>query len=62
MEDGEPRLERVEYDIEATVSALERSGLRQEIIQPLARVLRTGRPRKHPKSFLRGKADRDVSR
>ena len=42
IEDGEPRLERVEYDIEATASSLERSGLSREVVDLLAHVLRKG--------------------
>jgi protein phosphatase len=42
IEDGEPRLCRVEYDIEASVRALEQRGLAQDVVGPLARVLRTG--------------------
>ncbi len=52
IEDGEPRLERIEYDIEATFSALEGSGLGQEIVQPLAQVLRTG-GRTNPDQVIR---------
>lgn len=42
IEDGEPRLERIEYDVEATVSALGRSELPDDVFNPLARILRTG--------------------
>ncbi len=42
IEDGEPSLHRVEYDIEATVAALERRELPPEVVEPLAHVLRTG--------------------
>jgi putative phosphoesterase len=42
IEDGEPRLERVEYDVEAAVSALRRTDLAEDILNPLARILRSG--------------------
>jgi diadenosine tetraphosphatase ApaH/serine/threonine PP2A family protein phosphatase len=42
IEDGEPRLERVAYDIEATIRALQGRGLPPAIFEHLARILRTG--------------------
>jgi putative phosphoesterase len=42
VEDGEPRLLRAEYDVEATVSALARSGLPADVVERLARTLRSG--------------------
>ena len=43
IDDGEPRLERREYDIEATVEALSRRGLPSPVFTQLAGLLRTGR-------------------
>jgi putative phosphoesterase len=40
--DGEPLLERVAYEIEATVAQLQHSELAREVVDPLAHVLRTG--------------------
>jgi putative phosphoesterase len=42
IEDGEPRLERVAYDIEATIRALQGRELPPAIFDRLARILRTG--------------------
>jgi putative phosphoesterase len=42
IEDGEPRLVRVRYDVEATVASLGRSGLADDVVASLATVLRTG--------------------
>ncbi len=42
IEDGEPRLMRVDYDIEATVADLNSSRLAPGVAKPLTRVLRTG--------------------
>lgn len=42
IEDGEPRVERVSYDIEATVRGLERAELPERVVRQLSRVLRTG--------------------
>ena len=44
IEDGNPRLERTAYDIEATVRRLEASSLPQPVVRSLSRLLRTGRP------------------
>jgi len=48
IEDGEPRLMRVEYDVEASIGRLARMGLRDPVFGQLAGLLRTGRPRAHP--------------
>ena len=42
IEDGVPRLERVAYDVESTVKALERSRLSERVVRQLSRVLRNG--------------------
>jgi hypothetical protein len=42
IEDGEPRLLRVDYDIEATVADLNSSGLAPEFAEPLGRILPAG--------------------
>lgn len=42
IEDGEPRLLRAEYDIDAAVSALAQSGLPADVVELLARTLRSG--------------------
>jgi hypothetical protein len=42
IEDGEPRLARAAYDIEATIRALQGRGLPPAIFERLARILRTG--------------------
>jgi putative phosphoesterase len=42
IEDGEPRLERVPYDIDATVRRLERAELPERVVRQLPCVLRTG--------------------
>jgi len=43
IEEGVPRLARVRYPVEQTVSALEAAGLEPPALEALARVLRTGR-------------------
>jgi protein phosphatase len=43
VEDGEPRLERCEYDVEGSVAALARRRLREPVFSQLAGLLRTGR-------------------
>jgi putative phosphoesterase len=42
IEDGEPRLQRADYDVEATVADLNRSGLAPGVVEPLVHILRTG--------------------
>ena len=42
IEDGEPRLERREYDVDASVAALAVRGLPKPIFEQLAQLLRTG--------------------
>jgi putative phosphoesterase len=42
IEDGQPRLERVAYDIDASVSALEAQSLPDSVFRQLASLLRTG--------------------
>ncbi len=42
IDDGEPSLHRVQYDIEATVNALRQHEIAPRIFEPLACVLRTG--------------------
>jgi putative phosphoesterase len=42
IEDGEPRLERVAYDVEATVRGLESAELPERVVGQLSRLLRTG--------------------
>jgi putative phosphoesterase len=42
IEDGVPRLERVEYDVEATVSRLDRRSLPATVVEKLGHLLRTG--------------------
>jgi diadenosine tetraphosphatase ApaH/serine/threonine PP2A family protein phosphatase len=42
IEDGEPRLARAAYDIEATIRGLQGGGLPSSIFERLARILRTG--------------------
>ena len=42
IEDGRVKLKRVEYDVEATVQQLQRSGMEPELIELASRVLRTG--------------------
>jgi len=42
IEDGVPRLERVEYDVEATVGRLDRKTLPATVVDKLSRLLRTG--------------------
>jgi len=39
---------RVEYDVEATVAGLARTGLSDRVYDQLAGLLRTGRPRISP--------------
>ncbi len=43
IEDGEPRLERREYDVESSVKGLARRGLPQPVFAQLAGLLRGGR-------------------
>ena len=42
IEDGVPRLERVEYDIEATVRRLDRKALPATVVDKLSHLLRVG--------------------
>jgi protein phosphatase len=42
IEDGVPRLEKVEYDVEATVAALAGVGLSAPVVSALTTILRTG--------------------
>ena len=42
VEDGEPRLERAAYDVEATVNALGMRALTNRTVESLTRVLRSG--------------------
>jgi putative phosphoesterase len=42
IEDGVPRLERVEYDVEATVRRLDRKALPLEVVDKLSHLLRVG--------------------
>lgn len=42
IDDGVPRLEKVEYDVEATVAALARNDLSDGTLSTLTRILRTG--------------------
>jgi len=44
IEDGEPHLERCEYNVDASVEALARRGLPDPIFSQLVTLLRTGRP------------------
>jgi putative phosphoesterase len=42
IEDGVPRLERVEYEVEATVGRLDRKALPATVVDKLSHLLRTG--------------------
>ncbi|HEY7113578.1 MAG TPA: YfcE family phosphodiesterase [Thermoanaerobaculia bacterium] len=42
IEDGRPRLDRVAYDVEATVRRLEKSALSPNVVRHLSTLLRTG--------------------
>ncbi len=44
IEDGEPRLERVSYDVETTVRRLEQMELPDRVVRQLSGLLRTGSP------------------
>ncbi len=46
VEDGEPRLERVAYDVEATVDALGTKALSNRTVESLTRLLRSGGARR----------------
>jgi len=48
IDDGEPRLERCEYDVESTVAALAKRALPAPVFGQLASLLRTGRDQSIP--------------